>query len=110
MSSSRLRSLVKPSCLIVLFIAWGRPSRTGLLLVKLRERLTEANVTPLAETERGTRLRPFWIAIVAGLVLLTPEAHAQPSPQWGSCTGKPDVDWDQQIRSCSTLIESGRET
>jgi tetratricopeptide (TPR) repeat protein len=56
------------------------------------------------------RLRAFWIAVVTGLVLLTPKVHAQPSPEWRSCTGKPDVDWDQQIRSCSTLIESGRET
>ena len=56
------------------------------------------------------RPRLFWIAVVAGLVLLSPQAHAQPSPEWQSCTGKPDVDWDQQIRSCSTLIESGRET
>ncbi len=56
------------------------------------------------------RLRFFWIAAVAGLMLPSPQAHAQPSPQWQSCTGIPGVDWDQQIRSCSTLIESGRET
>ena len=54
--------------------------------------------------------RLFWIAIVAGLTLLTPEARAQSSPRWRNCTGNPDVDWDQQIRSCSTLIQSGRET
>ena len=45
-----------------------------------------------------------------GLVLLTPEAHAQRAPQWQSCTGNPGGDWDQQIRSCSTLIQSGQET
>jgi tetratricopeptide (TPR) repeat protein len=56
------------------------------------------------------RLRLFWIAVVAGLALLSPAAHAQPSPEWQSCTGSPGVDWDQQIRSCSSLIESGRET
>ena len=56
------------------------------------------------------RLRLFWIAVAAGLMLLMPEAHAQLSPQWRSCTGNPDVDWDQQIRSCSTLIQSGRGT
>src|SRR5580704_13317410 len=54
-------------------------------------------------------LRFFWIAVVAGL-LLSPATHAQPSPQWLRCTGHPGIDWDQQIRSCSTLIESGRET
>jgi tetratricopeptide (TPR) repeat protein len=56
------------------------------------------------------RLRFFLIAVVAGLMPLSPAAHAQPSPQWQSCTGRAGVDWDQQIRSCSTLIESGRET
>jgi tetratricopeptide (TPR) repeat protein len=55
-------------------------------------------------------LRLFWIAAFAGIMLLSPEAHAQPSPQWQTCTGFPDVDWDQQLRSCSTLIESGQET
>src|SRR5579864_1153602 len=56
------------------------------------------------------RLGFFGIAVVAGFMLLSPAAQAQPSPQWLSCTGHPGVDWDQQIRSCSTLIESGRET
>jgi tetratricopeptide (TPR) repeat protein len=56
------------------------------------------------------RLEFSWIAVVAGLVLLSPAAHAQPSPQWQSCTGSSGADWDQQIRSCSALIESGRET
>jgi tetratricopeptide (TPR) repeat protein len=56
------------------------------------------------------RLGLFGIAGVVGLMLLSPAAHAQPSPQWPSCTGHPDVDWDAQIRSCSTLIESGPET
>ncbi len=51
----------------------------------------------------------FWAAIFAGVMLLTP-ADAQLAPQWQSCTGKSDVDWDQQIRSCSTLIQSRRET
>ena len=55
-------------------------------------------------------LRLLWIAALAGLMLLPPASQAQLSPQWRSCTGTPDVDWDQQIRSCSTLIESGQET
>jgi lipoprotein NlpI len=54
-------------------------------------------------------LRFFWPVVVAGLMLLTPAAQAQLSPQWQSCTGNPGVDWDQQIRSCSTLIQSDRE-
>jgi tetratricopeptide (TPR) repeat protein len=38
-------------------------------------------------------------------------AHAQPSPLWQSCsTGSQGVELEQQIRSCSTLIESGLET
>ena len=54
--------------------------------------------------------RLFWIAVVAGLTLLTPEARAQSSPRWRNCTGNPDVDLDQEIRSCSALIQSSRET
>jgi lipoprotein NlpI len=49
------------------------------------------------------------IAAVAGFMLLTPD-DAHRAPQWQSCTGNPDIDWDQQIRSCSTLIETGRES
>jgi lipoprotein NlpI len=37
-------------------------------------------------------------------------AHAEPSPQWRLCTGKPDVEWDRQIEACTALIESGKET
>jgi hypothetical protein len=54
--------------------------------------------------------RLFWIAVVAGLTLLPPEARAQSSLQWRSCTGNPNVDWDQRIRSCPALIQSSRET
>ncbi len=53
--------------------------------------------------------RLFWIAVVVGLTLLTPEARAQSSPRWRNCTGNPDVDLDQEIRSCSALIRSSRE-
>src|SRR5258708_6414061 len=67
------------------------------------------NITPLAKTGGDMRLRLLWIAVGAGLSLLTP-ADAELAPQWRSCTGTPDVDWDQQLRSCSTLIQSGRET
>ena len=50
------------------------------------------------------------VVMAASIMLLSPGAHAQPSPQWQSCTGTPGVDWDQQIRSCSALIASGGET
>ena len=49
-------------------------------------------------------------AILAGTMLLTVDANAQLSREWRSCTGNPDVDWDQQIRSCTALIQSVRET
>ena len=46
---------------------------------------------------------------LAGAILLSVDASAELSPQWRSCTGNPDVVWDKQIRSCSVLIQSGRE-
>jgi tetratricopeptide (TPR) repeat protein len=52
----------------------------------------------------------FWTAVLVGTALLVATAGAQPSPEWHSCTGEPDVDWDQQIRSCTALIQSDRES
>ena len=49
-------------------------------------------------------------AILAGAMLLTIDANAQISPEQLNCTGNPDVDGDQQIKSCTALIQSGRET
>ncbi len=36
-------------------------------------------------------------------------ANAQLSPQWQGCTGNPGIEWDQQIKSCTALIQSGQE-
>jgi formylglycine-generating enzyme required for sulfatase activity/tetratricopeptide (TPR) repeat protein len=49
----------------------------------------------------------FFAALVA--VLLNAPAHAELSEWWRSCTGKPDVDWEQQIESCTSIIESNQE-
>jgi Tetratricopeptide repeat. len=40
---------------------------------------------------------------------VTSFANAQLSPQWHGCTGNPGIDWDQQIKSCTALIESGAD-
>jgi len=44
------------------------------------------------------------LAAVAGV------ANAQLSPQWEACTGNPGIDWDQQINSCTVLIQSGNKS
>ena len=31
------------------------------------------------------------------------------SSQWQFCTGNPGIDWDTQIKSCTSLIQSGTE-
>lgn len=36
-------------------------------------------------------------------------AIAQLSSHWQACTGNPGIDWDQQIKSCTALIQSGTE-
>src|ERR1700691_5956871 len=61
--------------------------------------------------ERGhMRFGLFGTAVLAGTTLLVAAADAQLSPEWQSCRGTPDIDWDQQIRSCTMLIQSGQET
>jgi len=52
----------------------------------------------------------FGIAVLAGTFSLTSHASAQLSPQWGTCTGKAGVDWEEQVKSCTVLIESPFET
>lgn len=49
------------------------------------------------------------LAVAAATALTIGVAQAQLSPVWKTCTGNPDVDWDQQIKSCTALIESGTE-
>jgi hypothetical protein len=41
------------------------------------------------------------VAAAIALAALIGMANAQLSPLWESCTGNPDIDWDQQIKSCS---------
>jgi tetratricopeptide (TPR) repeat protein len=41
-------------------------------------------------------------------MLAAPVASA-PAQNWPFCTGNPGVDWDQQIKSCSALIQSDTE-
>lgn len=51
--------------------------------------------------------------MIAGAIALAAAAglaHAQLSPQWQGCTGNPGIDWDQQLKSCTALIQSGQET
>ena len=50
----------------------------------------------------------FHLAFAA--LLLAAPAAAQHSTLWSTCTGKPDVDWEQQIKSCTAIIESKQET
>ena len=52
----------------------------------------------------------FLAALVAAVTWFAAFAHAQVSPQSLTCTGTRDVDWDQQITSCSALIQSDQET
>lgn len=52
----------------------------------------------------------LWAAIVTGMILSTFPAVAQTSAQWQFCTGNPDVNWDKQIATCSSLIQDGKET
>ncbi|MGC2044942.1 MAG: tetratricopeptide repeat protein [Pseudolabrys sp.] len=45
----------------------------------------------------------------AALAAMMVSAVAQLSPHWRACTGNPGIDWDQQIKSCTALIQSGTE-
>ncbi len=50
------------------------------------------------------------ILVAVTLTILGTKSHAQLAPQWTYCTGNSDIDWNTQIRNCTTLIQSGRET
>jgi tetratricopeptide (TPR) repeat protein len=50
----------------------------------------------------------YGVALAAALMLLALESKAQPSPQAQECTGLPGVAWDQQIKSCTALIQAGQ--
>jgi len=67
--------------------------------------------THSANRERGTEVS-VTARVVAGAVALaavTSFANAQLSSHWQICTGNPGIDWDQQIKSCTALIESSAE-
>lgn len=49
------------------------------------------------------------VASAVVLAAVTSFANAQLSSHWQTCTGNPGIDWNQQIRSCTALIESGAE-
>lgn len=49
------------------------------------------------------------VAAAITLLAATSLAKAQLAPEWERCTGNPGIDWDQQIRSCTALIQSGQE-
>ncbi|HET7382943.1 MAG TPA: tetratricopeptide repeat protein [Pseudolabrys sp.] len=52
-----------------------------------------------------TRVIGGIVAVAATII----SASAQLSPHWQACTGNPGIDWDQQIKSCTALIESEKE-
>jgi tetratricopeptide (TPR) repeat protein len=67
--------------------------------------------THSANREWGTKVSVI-ARVVAGAIALaavTSFANAQLSPQWHGCTGNTGIDWDQQIKSCTALIESGAD-
>jgi tetratricopeptide (TPR) repeat protein len=53
---------------------------------------------------------PRGVAALVVLAATTISATAQLSPNWRACTGNPGIDWDQQIKSCTVLIQSGAES
>jgi tetratricopeptide (TPR) repeat protein len=55
---------------------------------------------------------PVTTRISAGSIafaVMTMSAIAQVSSHWQACTGNPGIDWDQQIKSCTALIQSPTE-
>jgi len=55
-------------------------------------------------------LSRLFFAVVIAVVTLSSPAHAQLAEWWRTCTGTSDVDWDQQIKSCTSIIQSRQET
>jgi tetratricopeptide (TPR) repeat protein len=47
-------------------------------------------------------------AVLTGTMLFTVHAGAQPAPPEAECTGQPGVAWEQQIKSCTALIEKSQ--
>ena len=83
----------------------------GFLPQRLPFDISSRIFTHSANRERGTEVS-VTARVVAGAVALaavTSFANAQLSSHWQICTGNPGIDWDQQIKSCTALIESGAE-
>ena len=49
------------------------------------------------------------LSVAFALLLLATPAVAQRSTLWSTCTGKPGIDWEQQIKDCTAIIESKQE-
>src|ERR1700674_3495766 len=58
---------------------------------------------------RTVILRAALLVIAFALPLATP-GQAQLAVQWNFCTGSEDIDWNTQIKNCTALIQSNRET
>src|ERR1700739_4740292 len=54
------------------------------------------------------RYQFFGAAAFAATMLLATGVQAQPAPSPQNCTGKPGVDWAQQVEACTALIETGQ--
>ena len=50
------------------------------------------------------------LAVVLAIALSGAPAPAQPVSPGSTCTGQAGVDWDQQIESCTAIIESPQES
>src|SRR5262245_32652339 len=53
--------------------------------------------------------RLFFCVVIAAVIGSSP-ANAQLAEWWRTCTGKSDVNFDQQIKSCTSIIQSPQET
>jgi hypothetical protein len=53
--------------------------------------------------------RTFAVAAIVTVLIGMP-VRAAPSAHWDSCTGTPDVPWEQQIKACTAIIDAKTET
>lgn len=54
------------------------------------------------------RFQLLCTAVFAAAIAFAMSAEAQPASQPQSCTGKPGVDWNQQVKACTALIEAAQ--
>lgn len=50
------------------------------------------------------------LVLIGVVALLAAPARAQLAPEWNSCTGNSDIAWNLQLKSCSALINSAKES